>query len=550
MIDFNTEPYNDDFSEDKNFHRILFRPSFAVQARELTQLQTILQKQIQRHGDHIFKNGAMVVPGQVSVDTEADYIKLQSVYSGVAVETFLTSLLGKRLVGSNGVIAEVIKTQSQEETDPTTLYVKYVTSGTNNTTKTFVADEVLTTEDGEYSVQIQPSTSTPVGIGSLVSIERGIYYVNGHFVLVGAQTTVLDKYSNTPTYRIGLVVDEGVITPEQDETLLDNAQNSFNFAAPGSHRYYIELTLSKIAITDTDDQDFVELMQIIDGRVLTHVTTTNYAELEKTLARRTFDESGDYVVKDFNIDVREHRTNDRGTWTATTSFLIGDIVTNAGNKYVAKNSGSSVSIAPTHTSGTAFDGPGSTGIQWEYTLTPSYNRGIFLSGSEDKLAIGMEPGKAYVRGYELEKIGTEYVIIDKARAFDQADNSFIFANVGNFVYVTNLNNLPPVNTFGTVNLYDRLTGTASRGTAVGNKIGTARVRFIEWDSGTLGATTALYKLSLFDIKLDQGKTFDRNVKSFHFSGGSAALSFSADISPQDLAQNQLIGSITISTTTV
>ena len=146
MIDFNTEPYNDDYSEDKNFHRILFRPSFAVQARELTQLQTILQKQIQRHGDHIFKNGAMVVPGQVSVDTEADYVKLQAIYSGVAVETFLTSLLGKKLVGSSGVIAEVIKTQSQEESDPTTIYVKYITSGTNNTTKTFVAEEVLTTD--------------------------------------------------------------------------------------------------------------------------------------------------------------------------------------------------------------------------------------------------------------------------------------------------------------------------------------------------------------------------------------------------------------------
>ena len=68
MLDFNTEPYNDDFDEDNKFHRILFRPSFAVQARELTQLQTILQKQIERNGSHMFKNGAMVVPGQISLD--------------------------------------------------------------------------------------------------------------------------------------------------------------------------------------------------------------------------------------------------------------------------------------------------------------------------------------------------------------------------------------------------------------------------------------------------------------------------------------------------
>ena len=66
MIDFNTEPYNDDYDENHKFHRILFRPSFAVQARELTQLQSILQQQIARNGNHIFKNGAMVVPGQIS----------------------------------------------------------------------------------------------------------------------------------------------------------------------------------------------------------------------------------------------------------------------------------------------------------------------------------------------------------------------------------------------------------------------------------------------------------------------------------------------------
>ncbi len=44
--DFNVSPYYDDFDEDKGFLRLLFRPSDAVQGRELTQLQTILQKQL------------------------------------------------------------------------------------------------------------------------------------------------------------------------------------------------------------------------------------------------------------------------------------------------------------------------------------------------------------------------------------------------------------------------------------------------------------------------------------------------------------------------
>ena len=76
--DFNLSPYFDDFNESKKFHRILFRPSFAVQARELTQSQTILQNQVERISDHLFKQGAMVIPGQVSIDTEYTSIKLTS----------------------------------------------------------------------------------------------------------------------------------------------------------------------------------------------------------------------------------------------------------------------------------------------------------------------------------------------------------------------------------------------------------------------------------------------------------------------------------------
>ena len=48
--DFNLSPYFDDFTESKKFHRVLFRPAFAVPARELTQSQTILQNQIERVG--------------------------------------------------------------------------------------------------------------------------------------------------------------------------------------------------------------------------------------------------------------------------------------------------------------------------------------------------------------------------------------------------------------------------------------------------------------------------------------------------------------------
>ena len=54
-LNFNIEPFYDDYSENKKFYRILFRPGYAVQARELNQVQSILQMQVERFGKHIFK---------------------------------------------------------------------------------------------------------------------------------------------------------------------------------------------------------------------------------------------------------------------------------------------------------------------------------------------------------------------------------------------------------------------------------------------------------------------------------------------------------------
>jgi hypothetical protein len=558
MIDFNTEPYNDDYDENNKFYRILFRPSFAVQARELTQMQSILQNQIKRHGDHIFKQGAMVIPGQISIDSNVQYVKIQPVFAGAIVETYINELEGLVVVGQSGITAQVIKVENAAGADFATLYVRYTNSGDDSETKTFADDEVITPQDALLSAYtVQAVSADATGTGSTATIERGVYYINGHFVLVDPQIITLDKYSGTPTYRVGLTVEERLITPEDPgyEMLLDNAQNSYNFAAPGAHRYYIDLTLSKKDIDSVDDVDFVELLRVDLGQIKRHVTRTEYSQIEKTLARRTFDESGNYTVRPFPIDVREHRNNNRGAWDDNAEYLIGDVVTNgtdsAGNPitYVAKNSGTSINIPPTHTTGTAFDGPGSTGIQWEYNQQPYYNRGIYSpadGGDEAKLAIGMEPGKAYVQGYEIEKISTEYVAVDKARTSVQVDNAIIPATVGNYLFVTNVNNLPPIHTLGTVTLYDRLTGSSGRGATAGTAVGTARVRFIEWHNGTIGTNSAVYKLGLFDVVLFAGACTCRKVKSVFFDNGDANLNFSADIEPDYL---RLVGNATASSST-
>ena len=312
----------------------------------------------------------------------------------------------------------------------------------------------------------------------------------------------------------------------------------------------MDLTLTKLDPDSTSDLNFTELIRVDNGSIKTIVDKTEYSIIGDTMARRTYDESGDYTVREFGIDIREHRNNNRGQWLQTTAYLYGDIVTNGGNTYVAKNSGSSVSTAPTHTSGTSYDGPGSTGIKWEWTSTPNYNRGIYTAesgGDASKLAVGIEAGKAYIRGYEIEKDATTYVAVDKARDYAQQVAAVVQPTVGNYVLVTNVNNLPPIDTLDLISLRDQVAGT-STGTAAGSQIGTARVRFMEWHGGGASGSTAIYKLGLFDVQMNSGKDFNRNVKSFYYSvnSGNTHQSFQADINPVTTA---LVGSITASTGT-
>ena len=147
----NISPYYDDFDETDNFHRTLFRPGFAIQARELTQLQSSLQNQIEKHGTHIFKDGAIVVPGQVSFNNQYTSVRLKSTFGGegesIDPAQYFNSMDLVMVTGeTSGVTAEVIGYSVADSTtgDPDTLFVKYVSTSTvDNATTTFTNDEEI-----------------------------------------------------------------------------------------------------------------------------------------------------------------------------------------------------------------------------------------------------------------------------------------------------------------------------------------------------------------------------------------------------------------------
>ena len=468
----NVTPYYDDFDKDKNFYRVLFRPGFPIQARELTTMQSILQNQVENVGSHLFKDGAMVIPGQVGYDLNVDAIMLQESFLGADVELYRTQLEGKIIEGlTTGVKAKVLFSISDVNSDKgyITLYVKYIESGGENAeTQTFQNNEQLITdtevtfgttliEVGSPFAQLLPTDA--IQKGSAAYVQEGVYFIRGFFVDVPYQYILLDQYGSNPSYRVGLDIQESIITPEDDLSLNDNAAGTSNYSAPGSHRFRITTTLVKKTLDDDADKDFIELLRIKNSRVEKLVDRSAYEELERSLATRTYEESGDYVVEDFDVNLREHLDD-------------------------GENNG----IYPKGQ--TSSDGNTAT---------------------ESKYAVEFGPGIGYVKGYRIKTLAPTYVDLDKPRETDNTNNKIIPFYLGNYSKYNNLYGHPYTTgtnlttAYQVVELYDRPSGSTPGQIPSGGKlIGYARTGNIEYlddIDNVYNDTNDEYKVSLFDIQL-------------------------------------------------
>lgn len=467
-LDFNTEPYFDDYNSEKDFYRILFRPSYAVQARELTQLQTILQNQVSRFGDHVFKNGSQVIPGSVIIDNNVHFIKVEQ-FSGTSdVTTYIHKFKNKIITGATSKVkmlvvdtsgSDVITDNLEEPTlyckilgadsviDDTGIAASRLRPGENlvaHPEDNTISSNYRLTEDqleklevivkatgggGKTSTYLteptaefpDPESSNVLGYAYSVTVQAGIYYIDGTFVRNDELKLYVGRFTNKPSYRVGFKVTEQAVTPEDDETILDNATGSYNFAAPGAHRYQVKLSLVKLPLLDKDSIKFVELVRVIEGRTQYKIERASYAELEKTLARRTYDESGNYEVNKFKISIREHLKTD----------------TNQG----------------------------------VYSLEDG--------GDADKLVAVIDPGKAYINGYEVESTASQFIELNKAREIgleefghiSRITRQNIGLNNGYYVKANNLYNYPNVDGFEQVYLVNRLQTRPARLTAVLGAVG-------------------------------------------------------------------------------
>ena len=447
----NIAPYFDDFDKSKGFLKVLFKPGFPVQARELTTLQSLLQDQIDTFGQGVYKEGSMVVPGGITLNEDVSCILIQNNYLNLDVENYRTSLDGQIIKGStSGVRARVLFSVSATTSTRSniTFYLNYLQKAEDNTTSTFTAGETFTCESDITYASTTIASGTPLAqllnssatsTGSTASVGAGVFFTRGYFVNVAEQTIILDQYGTDPSYKVGLKVEERIITADEDATLYDNAIGSTNFSAPGADRFKITLTLVKKLLTAPNSADFIELLRTNSGKIEKKVERSDLGFINDILATRTKEESGNYYVKKFKIDAKEN-LND-----------------------------------------------GFNGGVYESTETTSGG----VTPSESNVSLQLSAGSAYVQGYRTERISTTYKDVEKPRTFDTEMNKTVTSDFGNYVLMTNMVEAP--------DLYSTISLNESAG---GATVGVTRCLNVAYESGSqsAGATDSVYRVNVIDTQ--------------------------------------------------
>jgi hypothetical protein len=457
---FNADPYWDDFAnngdnltaEEKNYHRVLFKPSTAVQARELNQLQAILQNQIERFGNNIIKEGSIVTGGNFVEVNPFPYVKIldnAENSGGTTVQATPLTYVGAKAVGrTTGIEAIVVFATNGFETqeEKNTLYVKYINNAQSGSVNvgTFSTTEELdifefNTVTSQYDIlvhrvtvagsQSAGDTYPAVGNGYGVRCGDGLIYQKGHFIRFEDGLTIVSKYTTTPTdVVVGFRTAEALINSNQDPDLLDNAEGSPNENAPGADR--LKLTPALVVLTKAEaqaDETFFAIQEYQGGRVIRRRLTTQYNAIEKMIEKRTYEESGNYTVNDFGVKVIQN--------TANTSLLD----------------------------------------------------------------VTISPGVAYVEGKRVELVNNLVLNIPDADTFDTEDAQDVVANFGHYVVVSSASTLSfDFSLFAKANLRD----------GSNNVIGSCRVRSITKQAD------GNFRLYIFEIELASGKRF-QDVRSIY-----------------------------------
>lgn len=384
----NRQPYFDDYDPDINVKNVLFVAGHPVQARELNNIQSLNIEQQRNFAGHIFKNGSRVSGASIS-HIEREYVRLSSVTATGDKINMSVLQKGMKLVGlSSGVEAVLLHSYTATEENPNTLIVDYTKVGKDATQFRFIPGEDIEVYANDLPITTlmvkcptcpgyvdTQDTITPCGRGAkFITVDEGVFYFDGFFIRVKRDEICYSLYGEATTCKIGFDVVERIITPEDNNTLYDNALGYPNETAPGAHRLTVNFVLTKRLNKPAEGSKFVEVASIEDGYIQLIKSDFQYANIMDTMAQRTFEESGNYTVFPWVPRYREHK-----------------------KKFA--------------------DDP----------------NGFKLNGDDAKLNCLLSTGVGYVRGYRIETTTESFINIDKARTTNKIYDGSIYFSEGAYV---------------------------------------------------------------------------------------------------------------------
>ena len=473
--DLSKSPYFDTSTANSEHYQVLYRPSVAVQTRELNEAQSIQQKQIDKFGRQIFTEGSVVEGCQLSFDSRVSYIKITDTYSNGTALTVsdLNGFYVRSSSNVNAIIVNFSQGSLARTPDLNTLYVKYTSSSDDGTQTVFSPEEnisIYTSSNNLVGNVVVASNAVsgntnPTGFGYIVYTQEGVIFQKGYFIRSAPQSLILSKYSNIPNgLSVGYNTIETIETPESNTSLLDNAAGAPNFSAPGAHRLKLNpILVSRETLDTSNTQTFFSIVDFTEGNPSVIRTDPNYSSLGKQFAQRTMDESGNYIIKPFNIRL-----------------------------------------------GTKFDA----------------NNDIVA----DQLKLDIDPGLAYVNGYRIETVGKLVSSIRRGTDVKILSQQVLTATLGSYVFVKEYAGVFSTNDLQSISLRSAaataVTTSVGIGTSVnslsaaGSEIGTANIIAIQLDDGTPGSASSIYRIYIFNIKMNSGENFS-SVRSLYGIDGSS-----------------------------
>lgn len=492
--DLSRSPYFDDYTPNSNHYAVLYRPGVPVQAREMNEVQSILQDQIDKFGRSIYKEGSVIEGCSFFFDNKQAYVKIKDTFSNGTAFT-IDDFKDRIVTNGNGLKAIVVNTlPGFESQDPSlnTLYLKYLNTGTftNGVSQPMFSNNenlvITTTANVAIGNVTVATTLGSAGYAYAMTVTDGVIFKKGYFIRVPKQTVIVTKYSNLPSYlSVGFAADESIETPAANTQLYDNAQGAPNYGAPGAHRLKLLPNLivrktSEVANTDT----FFSICDFYNGRPVTIKNDPQYSALGTQLAKRTFETNGDFVVNPFLLTTEAKKAN---TITSNTS---------ANTTY---------------------------------------------------LNLVSSPGLAYAKGYRVEFLNRNAV--DLRKGIDTANfTNRTSANFGYYIFASEFVGDFNTDTLAQVELHTTQYTPITSGTFLNTayqsskKIGTAYVRGIEYFSGTPGAADAQYIVYLFNIQINYGYNFNQ-VKSLVYYPSSTVKAMADVVLTYDASTNTNIAKL-------